>query len=239
MAVLDIPLNWGKDKLSAYIDVFRSNQFATFANKEATADLIKIDGMYHRLLHGAINPRPAYPMNFMLRAHSAYRAGVSATMGGQLYEAQTLLRLCLEHAAYGYYIGADTNRMKRWLHRGDSDTHRKAVRKEFHNDKLKAHMQARVPVMCGQFERLFNSLIEFGAHPNELGYSLNSRMSRTDDDVHFETIFLQANGAQLDNSMKVSGQVGLWGLHLMQLVYPERYELLGIKADLEEVRQRF
>lgn len=39
--------------------------------------------------------------------------------------------------------------------------------------------------------------------------------------------------------LNVAGQVGLWALHVMQLLYRERYELLGIKADLEKVRTRF
>ena len=118
------PPGWGQDALTDYLSSYRSNQFATFANKgQSMTDLIQIDGLFHRFLVGAINPRPFYPMTFMLRAHSAYRAGVGAVMAGQLYESQALLRLCLEHAAYGFYIGADKDRMERWLRRGDSDEH--------------------------------------------------------------------------------------------------------------------
>jgi len=240
MAIKNTPPDWAIDELSAYLDTFRTNQFATFANKgQAMKDLIQIDSMFWRLLNGAINPRPFYPMNFMLRAHSAYRASVCSIMGGQLYEAQALLRLCLEHAAYGFYIGADTGRLERWLHRSDSEDNRKVVRKEFHNDKLREHIRCHAPVMSSQFDQLYNSLIEFGAHPNEQGYSLHSNVSEQDNNIHFQTIYLQDNGGRLDRSMKIAGQVGLWALHLMQLIYRERYELLGLRSGLEEVRQRF
>lgn len=234
------PPGWGNDPLTSYFEAHRANQFATFANKNgAVADLIKIDGMFYRLLNGAINPRPYYPMGFLLRAHSAFRAAVAITLSGQLYEAQALLRLCLEHTAYGFYIGADCERMARWLSRGESEANRKAVRKEFHNDKLRAHLEAQAPVMCGHFDRLYNQLIEFGAHPNELGYSANTNMTEQDGDVRLQTVYLQGDGLQLDLGLKVAGQVGLWALHLMQLIYKERYELLGIRADLEDVRKRF
>lgn len=235
------PQGWAADTLTEYLEAYRANQFATFANKRAAmADLIKIDGMFDRFLNGARNPRPFYPMGFMLRAHSAFRAGVSAVMAGQLFESQALLRLCLEHAAYGFYIGADKDRMGRWLRRGDSGDNRKAMKKEFHNDRIKEHIEKAAPVMREQYDHHYSRLIEFGAHPNEMGYSLNTTMQRNDaGDTTIETVYLQADGMQIDNGLKVAGQIGLWALHLMQLLYRERFELLGIRADLEDLRQRF
>jgi hypothetical protein len=234
------PVGWGTDNLTDYLEAYRVNQFATFANKRAAmADLIKIDGMFDRF-RGVINPRPMYPIGFMLRAHSAFRAGVGAIMAGQLFESQALLRLCLEHAAYGFYIGADTDRMERWLRRGDSEDNRKAVRREFQNDKIRDHIHAAAPVMRDQFDHYYSQLIEFGAHPNEMGYSLNTTIERNDaGDANIQIVYLQADGIQLDMGLKIAGQIGLWGLHLMQLLYRERFELLGIRATLEEVRTRF
>lgn len=235
------PLGWGDDALTDYLNGYRANQFATFANKgQSMKDLIHIDELFERFLKDAINPRPFYPINFMLRAHSAYRAGVGAIMAGQLYESQSLLRLCLEHAAYGFYIEADRNRMERWLRRGESDDNRKALRKEFHNDKIKDHIATAAPVMREQFDHHYNQLIEFGAHPNEMGYSLNTTIDRNDDgDAHIKTIYLQDGGVQLGMGLKIAGQIGLWALHLMQLLYAARYELLGIRSDLDELRKRF
>ena len=161
-------------------------------------------------------------------------------MGGQIFESQALLRLCLEHAAYGFYICADNDRMECWLRRGDSDKTRKAARKEFHNDKIAAYIKAIAQVMGEQYDHHYHQLINFGAHPNERGYALNTSIVRNGDgDAHIQAIYLQADSAQLDFGLKVAGQIGLWALHLMQLLYRERFELLGIRAGLEEVRTRF
>lgn len=235
------PRAWGSDALTAYLAAYRANQFATFANKsDALLDIIRIDALFVRFLENAVNPRPFYPMSFMLRSHSAYRAGVGAVMAGQLYESQALFRLCLEHAAYGFYIGSNRDRMERWLRRGEDEQRRKAVRREFHIDKIRQHVRNHATLLCDHFDRLYHQLIEFGAHPNEQGYSLNSAISRTDDgDVHLTTIYLQGDGLPLNFSIRTAAQVGLWPLHLMQLLYRERYELLGIRADLDELRTRF
>ena len=229
------------DCLTDYLRVYQSNQLGTFANKgTAMADLIKIDSLFDRLLKGAVNPRPPWPMLFTFRAHSAFRAAVGAVMAGQVFESQVLLRLCLEHAAYGFYIGSDADRTECWLRRGDGDAHRKVVRKEFHNDKIKAHIEATAPVMANQFDWLYNQTIEYGAHPNEAGYLLNSTIDKNEnDDVKIDTIYLHADDLQLGMGLKNAGQAGLRALHLMQLLYPERYELLGIRSELEEVRTRF
>ncbi|WP_449414468.1 hypothetical protein [Ochrobactrum teleogrylli] len=234
------PNNWGKDKLTSYLEDYRDNQFATFANKQAAvSDLIRIDGLFPKLLEGAINPRPFVPMNFMLRAHAAYRAATGAVMAGQLYESQALLRLCLEHSAYGFYIGADTKRWERWMNRTDSPAAKQAVRDEFTHNKIKKHIKAKSQKLGEQFEKLYDQLIDFGAHPNEQGFSLSSTLQRDADKIHMNTIYLHGDGLALDLGLKMVGRVGLWALHIMQLIYPQRYELLGIREDLEEIRVRF
>lgn len=58
---------WGQDPLTQYVDNCRANQFATFANKRsAVIDLTTIDGMFNKLLNGAVNLRPAFPWFFFI-----------------------------------------------------------------------------------------------------------------------------------------------------------------------------
>lgn len=235
-----VPRGWGDDPLTAYLDNYHDNQVATFANKQQqVADLIRIDGLMLKLLHGAINPKPLIPMSFMLRAHAAYRAAAGAIMAGQLYEAQTVMRLCLEHAAYGFYIGGDEERWKRWMNRNDSVANKKVVRDEFQHGKIKGYIAGHAKKLGERFEKLYDRLIDFGAHPNEQGFSLNSAIRKDGGNVHFDTIYLQGDGLPLDLALKTLGQVGLWVLFVMQPIYKERYELLGIRAELDEVRRRF
>lgn len=234
------PLGWGADGLTTYLDDCRRNQFATFNNKpDAVADLVRIDALFVKFLDGAINPRPFMPMNFMLRAHSSFRVAAGSVLAGQVYEAQAQLRLCLEHGAYGFYIGDNKDRWQRWMNRSTSDEAKQAVRQEFSHTKVAKHIQAAATKLGDLFEHLYDRLIDFGAHPNELGFSSNSAVREDGENVHFDTIYLQGDGLPLDLALKTTGQVGLWVLHIMQLQYRERYDLLGIKQQVEEIRQRF
>lgn len=234
------PNGWGNNSLTAYFENYRSNQYATFANKgPAVADLIGIDELFELFLRGAINPRPFVPMEFLLRAHAAFRAAVGAVMAGQLYEVQALLRLCLEHGSYGFYIGADQERWERWMARNDNSATKQAVREEFTHGKIKKALTAASNTIGGHFETLYDVLIDFGAHPNEQGFSMSSAIHKVDGDAHFNTIYLHGDGLPLDLGLKRTAQVGLCALHIAQLIYPARFELLGIKDKLAELRTRY
>lgn len=233
------PPNWGTDPLTAYLETFRNNQFATLANKPSIVNpLILVDGLYLRFLEGATNLRPFLPAVFFLRAHSAYRAAAGAVMAGQVYEAHTLLRLCLEHTAYGVFINDNEPRWKRWMERQDSKQSKDLVRKEFSFGNLKSHFRSISEPIGAKFEILYEKLIDFGAHPNEQGFSLNSAIRKQENgDVHFDTIYLQENGLSLDFGLKSATEVGVWSLHAAQLIYPVRFELLGIREELTSLRK--
>ncbi|UVK39950.1 hypothetical protein LHFGNBLO_001365 [Mesorhizobium sp. AR10] len=239
-ASVKVPQGWGDDALTEYLDEYRGNQYATFNNKRAAvADLIKIDALFKQLLDGPVNPRPMAPMGFFMRAHSAYRAAAGAVMAGQLYEAQGLLRLCLEHGAYGFYIGSDNARWTRWLTRSDSEAAKKVVRNEFTESKIRKQIAATSAKLAQHFGTLYETLIDFGAHPNEQGFSLSTSIRRVDGNVHLDTIYLHGDGLPLDLALKTTAQVGLWVLHIAQLLYAARFKLLGIETELAALRQRY
>ncbi|MGN8152714.1 hypothetical protein ACTJK5_10605 [Agrobacterium sp. 22094] len=234
------PENWSDDTLTSYLEDYRNNQFATFVGKKAeVSDIIAIDGILRRLLEGARDPKPFVPMTFLLRAHSAYRAAAGAVMAGQLYEAQACLRLCLEHAGYGHYIGGDVDLWERWMRRHDSDDHRKAVRREFTAANVEKKLQAADASVAKAYEILYERLIDFGAHPNEKGFSMSSNIRRENGDIHIEAVYLHGDGMQLNLALKTTAQVGICVLRIGRILYPQRFKDLGLDVELDGIRQRY
>jgi hypothetical protein len=180
------------------------------------------------------------PVTFLLRAHSAYRSAAGTVMGGQLYEAQALLRLCLEHAAYGHYIGGDTALWERWMRRNESEKNQEAVRKEFSANKVKRKLQSASAKIGTAYETLYERLIDFGAHPNEQGFSMSSAIRRQPNgDVHLDTLYLQGDGVPLDHALKTTAQVGICVLRVAQLLYPDRFSTLGLDFELSTIMKRY
>lgn len=230
------PDRWGLDHLTGYFDNVRNNQYATFANKSAVQDLVDIDGCFRKIVDGAINPRPAFPLRFMLRSHSAFLTGCGAAMAGQTYELTALLRSCLELAAYGWYIGSDDSRALRWDGRHDSPVNKRRVRKEFRIGNIRQYMESQSERLARMFDELYETMIDFGGHPNEKGFSVGSSISRGEGQTRINTIYLQADGIALDWSIRMTANVGIWSLHAFQVVYPEKFQLTGVSEKLEGLR---
>ncbi|MBZ9696437.1 MULTISPECIES: hypothetical protein [unclassified Mesorhizobium] len=95
------------------------------------------------------------------------------------------------------------------MNRNDSAAAKQAVRDEFTHNRIRKHIKAAAATVGSQFERLYEMLIDFGAHPNERGFSINSAIRRDGENVHFATIYLQADGMPPDMGLKMVGQVGL------------------------------
>lgn len=237
--VLAPPPRWGSDDLTHFIEMCRNNQFATFANKPTFCHLVRIDKCFVKVLDNSVNPRPWFPLQFFHRSHSAYRAACALTMAGQTVEVNALLRLSLESAAYGLYIKDDTARAEVWLSRHDGDDHIKKQRSEFQYSKVKQHILTVSPELGAILDTLYERTIDYGAHPNERGFSSNTQMNEEGDHVQFVHIYLQANGLPLDLALKSTGQVGLWSLRVFEQIYPERWKRLGINNDVIDLMRYF
>jgi hypothetical protein len=236
------PPGWGNEPLTQYLDTFRGNQLATFANKRsAVIDLTTIDAMF-RKLDGALNPRPLLPMEFLQRAHSAYLSACGAVLGGQLHEAQALFRVCLEQGGYALYVGTDQPRWERWMDRHEprSPTQQKKWKDEFTHGKVVRYISTANADVGRAYTELYDRTIEYGAHPNERGASMSSTLEDTDDGgLRFGTIYLHDDGLMLDFALRTAAQVGICVLRIGQMIYPQRFQATGVQWQLETIAQRF
>lgn len=233
------PPGWGDDPLSAHLDNARLNQFATFHNKGAAMkDLVAIDQLLRQLLDGAINPSPFIPSQFLLRAHSAFRSAVGMAMAGQVVEAQAIMRLALESAGYAFFVGNDQARYERWMARHDSPAHKGAVIKEFTNSAVVAALRAEAPKIANGYVALYEQTIDFGAHPNERGFSSSTRMDRREDETYIGAIFLHEDGPALALAIKTVARVGVTIALIARLIYPARFNLLDAAGVLDNLVSR-
>lgn len=239
----DLPPDWGNDHLTNYLETFRHNQFATFVHrKEEVQALIAIDALFQRLVGGAVDPVPLLSMGFLQRAHSAYRAACGAIMGGQLGEAQSLLRNCLEQSGYAFYVGRDYGRWKRWMDRHEprSKTQQDKWREEFSHGKVVSAIAAADTKVGQTYKELYERTIDYGAHPNQMGDTMGSSVEETEGEgLRLWTIYLHEDGLLLEYSLRSAAQVGLCALLIAQLIYPARMQATGVKFDLEDLAKQF
>lgn len=156
-------------------------------------------------------------------------------MATQLFEANMLMRGCLEAASFGLYIGADNGRAKIWLDRGNDRTSRKRCNDLFKSATILANHKSKWPNIGNHYDRLYRETVDLGAHPNEAGFVKNMDVIHGGDRVEFRALYLQNNPANLAAALYRVARVGTWSLLAAQLIWPGRFELLGLRDPILEV----
>ncbi len=163
-------------------------------------------------------------------------------MAGQTFEAQALLRVCLEQGGYAHYVGGDEARWKRWMERDEARTKTQQAkwRSEFTHGKVKTSIMSADADVGHCFSILYDQTIDFGAHPNVRGMSLNSDIAVTEDDGRkIDTVFLQTDSLKLDFALRTTAQVGICVLRIGRMIYPHRVQETGVLPQLETIMKRF
>lgn len=233
------PAGWGTDELSKFLQTAQENQWATFHNlKPAYKILARIDECFMQIAENMLNPKNMLAGLLLFRSHSAYRAGCGAAMAGQVVESFILGRGCLEYAGYGLLIHANAPLGEVWLRRHDNEAAMRAMKKEFTHGNVRSEIETRDSKLASIYDTLYQRAVDFGAHPNERGLTSSMAIEElAGGDKKFLQIYLHSNGLQLAHGLKSTAEIGLCSLHVLQWVFKERFEILGIRERLQELRK--
>lgn len=85
---------------------------------------------------------------------------------------------------------------------------------------------------------LYEITIDAGAHPNRKTITLAMKREETVDNVFFDLSQLNNDPMMFIMALKTCPQVGICSLKTFKLVFPERFDLLGISDDIEKLCQK-
>jgi hypothetical protein len=232
------PPGWCDDALTTFLEKACRNRWATFVNdSDWFRRFIAIDACFLKVLTGWINPSDQLTPFFVLRAHAAFRATVEHAAAGQVAEMFPQSRACLEFAAYGLHIRRNPKLGAIWLARHDDEASMKAAKTEFTVAKIRATLTKAEQHTAGVFNTLYQRAIDFGGHPNERAVTANMRVHHRVHEVEFTQVYLHTDGNELNFALKSAAQTGVCVLEICQLAFPERFELLGVRHEILELRK--
>jgi len=233
------PEDWGEDSLTEFLDLIRDQQFATFANKQQYyKNLSFIDECFVRLANNLHHSKHLLVPHFLYRAHAAFRLSCATSMAGQSPETFLATRSCLEHAGYALLIFDQDQLGDRWLRRSENKDIAKYLRRKFGIENIKKAVSKRDRHLWSIFEKLYSRSIEHGAHPNEMALTGNADIREEEDQIRYFQIYLHGDGVMLEHALKSTAEVGLCALHVFQWMYQERFEILGLREVLFQLRRK-
>lgn len=235
---MKLPPNWGGDSLSKYIQDVHENRFATFVHKKQWfCRLAEIDTCFVTILHEWLYPNSRLTPLLMIRAHAAYRAACEHALAGQCADIYPQVRVALEYAAYASFMHVHPNAEETWLRRHDDKSAMKSVKEDFKIVKLREAIKAKNRAIAEVFDTLYQRAIDFGAHPNERAVTGNLSVTKIDEHIEYKSMYFHKDGVKLDHGLKTTAQAGACVLEIFQDVFSARFELLGVKHTLLELRR--
>jgi hypothetical protein len=234
----NIPLHWGDDSLSKFIEMAQHNTFATFANFPHQYKILNnIHDVYISVIDNLPKSQDFFAYFFILKAHSAYLGGVRFAISGQCAEAYMVLRGCLESAIYGLYLSRNKGSQEVWLNRHENEESLKRVKNEFKMFNLFNELESVDPAIHKTTRLLYERTIDYGAHPNELALTSLLRKTEEEDKIKFDLDYLTDNTPAFQLVMETTAQVGLCALYIFKNIYKERFDILGISEKLDRFRR--
>lgn len=232
------PSGWGTDSLTEFMTYAYQNRYATFANKKDWfGRLIGIDACFEKVLRDWTNPTNEISASLFYLCHNSFRAACEHAAAGQVTATFPQLRVCLECAGYALHIHKNDGLDEIWLRRQDDDAAMQAVKSEFRQGNIRATIKSANQHAAKRYDNLYQRTIDFGAHPNEMAMTSNLRIVDQGDRKKLEHLYLQGDSLPLTHALKTTAQVGVCSLEILQEAVAERFELLGVRAEILKLRK--
>jgi len=233
-----VPVGWEADSLSKFLQATHENRVATFATKEAEYQKLRdIDACFLTIANNWLNPVSRITPHLFVRAHAAYRASCEHALAGQVAEVFPMARVALEYAGYAIHLHDQPKLEEVWLRRHDSDATLKAVKDEFKIMNIKATIRKYDRHNADIFNELYQRSGDFGDHPNEGALITSLKLIESDDKREYLQLCLHGDGIPMQYGLKTTAQAGICILQIFQDVFKGRFELLGVRARVLELRK--
>jgi hypothetical protein len=230
---------FGDDDLTRFLQVVNSNQIANLANFPEPYSLMRrVNDCFSTAGKHLINPEPVTTGILFLRSQYAYKTTVGMALAGQVVEAFVMMRSCLEYAGYALVMFDNPASEDVFFSRHLGDATMKGVQKrEFLicnvRDKI-ATFDRKLAVL---FQEFYDHAIDLGGHPNPLAVCNAVQMESSGSGHTFRTLALSKDEITLRHAMKSTAEVGLTALFIFQHIFKAKFELLGLGAELDSLRQ--
>jgi len=235
--------SWGDDSLSRFFWTAGYNERASSLNFAPIYTVLQRVHATFQDIEGAIAKdnrielERLVPRFLTIRAHSSFLGAIRLAMSGQLPESYTVLRSVIEQAWYALHIAKDTHppdRANVWLSRGTDKYSKSKCRNEFAIGNVRSTHELFDCPTAKQLYELYERTIDFGGHPNEK--SVFGAMARleTENEINFSIGILSFRDPVLVvAALHMAVGVATGTLKVFQLIFPERFLILGLDAKVE------
>jgi hypothetical protein len=174
-----------------------------------------------------------------LRSQYAYKAAAGMTLAGQFSESFVLMRSCLEYAGYAILIFTDPGLEEVFLNRHADKASKNAQRRTFEISTITKAIAGFDQKLSDIFKYMYDRSIDFGGHPNPHAMIGSMNIDKDDDEqlTSMSSLALAVKPKVIEFAMHKVAQVGLTSLYMFEHMFKHKFELLGIRADIDALKE--
>lgn len=225
----ETPPPWDTDPLSRYFAEAEYNDRVTAFSFPTVFALLQAANSALELVEKAVEHDGEQvlliPRFLIVRFRSSYLASIRLAMSGQIPESFALLRSAIEQAWYALHIARDpnpTSRAEIWLKRNDGPSEKAACKKEFTVKNVRTTHEACDQATADQLREVYETSIDFGAHPNQMGMLISMAHEKNPNQINYEVGILHPDTVPMLGALRLSVAVVIGALKIFQLVYPAK-----------------
>lgn len=148
-----------------------------------------------------------------------------------------VLRGCIENALYGLYLSRNPTSRETWLKRDDDKKSKQTMRNEFTAGNLLRAVQSEDVKLYDIAKELYDRTIDLGGHPNEEAFFTVMKQTEGDSKLTFHSAYLVGDEPALRLALKTCAQIGTCTLSIFQMIYPQRFDILGLSDRLNLLKK--
>jgi hypothetical protein len=234
-----------ENSLDRFLEVLPKNQVANRARFPGQYQIIqRIDHCFVTAGKHLSYLIPVLVGPLFLRSQYAYKTAAGMTLAGQVAESFVMTRSCLEYAGYALAIFAEQRlegaptREEVFVNRNLDDESQKAQKAEFRVSRIRANILNYDQKLAANFKLFYDRSIEYGGHPNPYGVLTAMKMETKDNQLtSITTLALTDDPTITMFAMQNVAQVGLTSLCIFQIMCEAKFELLGIRAEMDALKR--
>ena len=232
------------NSLDRFLEVLPKNQHANRSRFPGQYQIIqRIDHCFVTAGKHLSYLKPVLVGPLFLRCQYAYKTAAGMTLAGQVAESFVMTRSCLEYAGYALAIFADQSldgaptREEVFVNRNVDNDSLKAQKTEFQVSRIRATISNYDQKLAANFKILYDRSIEYG-HPNPYGVLTAMKMETKDDQLTLITTLALTDDPTITMfAMQNVAQVGLTSLCIFQIMCKAKFELLGIRVEMDALKK--
>jgi hypothetical protein len=236
------PPDWKNDPLSKFLKLAEYNDRVTSLNHPAVFELLKNVEKAFKEVQEAVEhdsrPELLVPRFLITRTHSSFLAAIRLAMSGQITEAYPVLRQAIEQAWYALHISKDPSapsRMEIWLRRNEDATAKAKCKQVFTIANVRSTHEKIDHATAKHFQELYKSVIDFGAHPNQLEILVGIAHSKSSKKIDYQVGILCTKTLPVMVTIRLVVMVAIGTLKIFQQIFPERFKIMSINNGIDEL----